>query len=168
MYGWVYNQAPRGGLAAAGTIVSFYIGNLTPLFYLMLGFELADYVTGMAAAKWYAEIPSQAWSSRKAMQGFIKKLGYIFMVGVAWGIDFLILEMHYTVNLPLDWSPFFGVFAMCYLILTEGISILENIQKMGIEIPFLTSALRSFREKISSGKRQAQLLPNDKKGRKDK
>lgn len=145
----MYDQVTRSGLAAIGTIVTYYVGNLTPLFYLMVGFAASDYIAGMAAAKWYSHNAEEAWNSTKAVQGFVKKVAYIFLVGVAWGIDFLILEIHQEVHLQLDWSPFFGVFAMCYLILTEAISIMENAQKMGIEIPFLTSALKSFREKVS-------------------
>lgn len=139
----------RGGLAGIGTIVSYYVGNLTPLFYLLIGFEIADYLTGMAVAKWYPATPEDGWSSTKAIQGFIKKIAYIFLVGVAWGVDYLVHEMSRMAELPLEWSAYFGVFAVCYLILTEGISILENASKMGVEIPFFTTALKLFREKVS-------------------
>ena len=145
----IHDYCLRGALASLGVIISYYIGNITPLFYLMIGFAAVDYIMGMAAAKWYPATQDDGWCSKKAKQGFIKKIAYILLVGVAWGVDFLILEIDRAINLPLTWGPYFGVFAMCYLILTEGVSILENAAKMDIHIPFLTSALKSFRAKIS-------------------
>ena len=149
--------AVRGALAGIWAVMTYYAGNLTPLFYLMLIFGMADYILGMAVAKWYPATPDEGWCSKVAIQGFMKKVACIFLVGVAWGIDFMILEADKTFNLPMEWGPYFGLFALCYLILTEGISILENAEKMGVHIPFLTSALKSFREKVSKG-------PTGKKG----
>ena len=147
----------RSAIASIWAVVTYYAGNLTPLFYLMLIFGLTDYILGMAVAKWYPTSPQEGWCSKLAAQGFIRKVTHILLVGVAWGIDFMILEADKTFNLPLTWGPYFGLFAICYLILTEGISILENAEKMGIHIPFLTSALRIFREKVAQG-------PTTKKG----
>ena len=145
------NIMVRGSLAGMWAIVAYYAGNITSLFYLMLIFGLVDIILGLAAAKWYPATPEDGWCSTKVIQGFVKKIACVFLVGVAWGIDFMILEADKTFNLPLQWGPYFGLFALCYLILTEGISILESAEKMGINIPFLTSALKSFREKISKG-----------------
>ena len=141
----------RGTLAGVWAVVTYYAGNLTPLFYLMLIFGFAEYILSMAVAKLYPDTPEDGWCSRKAIQGFMKKIACIFLVGVAWGIDFMILEADKAFNLPMQWGPYFGLFAICYLILTEGISILESAEKIGIRIPFLTSALRSFREKVAKG-----------------
>ena len=90
------------------------------------------------------------------MQGFIRKIACIFLVGVAWGIDFMILEADKAFSLPMQWGPYFGLFALCYLILSEGISILENIDKMGVNIPFLTTALKYLKAKISKGPQMTQ------------
>ena len=141
----------RGALAGIWAVITYYAGNLTPLFYLMIIFGFADFLMGMAVAKWYPATPEEGWCSKIAIQCFVKKVACILLVGVAWGIDFMILEADKTFNLPMQWGPYFGLFALCYLILTEGISILENAEKMGIHIPFLTSALKSFREKVSKG-----------------
>ena len=141
----------RGTLAGIWAVITYYAGNLTPLFYLMLIFGIVAYIMEMAVAKWYPQSPQDGWSSENAIQVFISKVAYIFLVGVAWGIDFMILEADKVFGLPLSWGPYFGLFALCYLILTEGISVLESAEKMGIRIPFLTSALKSFREKVSKG-----------------
>ena len=141
----------RGSLAGMWAIVTYYAGNITALFYLMLIFGLADILLDLAVAKWYPATPEDGWCSTKIAQRFVKKIACVFLVGVAWGIDFMILEADKTFDLPLQWGPYFGLFALCYLILTEGISILESADKLGVNIPFLTSALKSFREKITKG-----------------
>jgi len=149
----IYMQSiiKRGALAGIWAVLTYYAGNLTPLFYLMIIFGFADFLMGIAVAKWYPATPEDGWCKTKATRGFVKKIASIFLVGVAWGIDFMILEAYKTFDLTMQWGPYFGLFALCYLILTEGISILENAEKMGINIPFLTSALKSFREKVSKG-----------------
>jgi len=131
--------------------MTYYAGNITALFYLMLLFGAIDIIMGMVVAKWYPATPEDGWCSKNLTQDFIRKIACIFLVGVAWGIDFMILEADKSFNLPMEWGPYFGLFALCYLIVSEGISILENAEKMGIHIPFLSSALKSFREKISKG-----------------
>ena len=139
----------RGSLAGLWAVVTYYAGNITPLFYLMIIFGISDIFLGMAVARWYPASPEDGWCSKKIAQGFVRKIASIFLVGVAWGIDFMILEADKAFNLPMQWGPYFGLFALCYLILSEGISILENAEKMGVNIPFLTSALKTFRTKIS-------------------
>jgi len=141
----------RGMLAGAWALVTYYAGNVTPLFYLMLLFGATDIIMGMAVAKWYPATPLDGWCSKRIMQGFVRKVACIFLVGVAWGIDFMILEADKTFHLPMQWGPYFGLFALCYLIVAEGISILENAEKMGISIPFMSSALKIFREKLAKG-----------------
>ena len=147
----VSSIAVRGTLAGIWTVITYYAGNLTPLFYLMLIFGFVDFIMGLAASKWYPKTQEDGWCKEKAIKGFVRKVAYIILVGVAWGIDFMILEADKAFNLPLTWGPYFGVFAICYLILTDGISILENADQMDIHIPFLTSALRTFREKVAKG-----------------
>jgi len=141
----------RGSLAGIWGLVVYYAGNLTPLFYLMIIFGIVDIFLEMVVARWYSPNLEDGWCSKLVIQGFIQKIACIFLVGVAWGIDFMILEADKTFNLPMNWGPYFGLFALCYLILSDGISIIENIDKIGVNIPFLTSALKYLKEKISKG-----------------
>jgi len=157
----------RGSLAGVIAVVTYYAGNLTPLFYLMLIFGITDIILGLAVARWFPATPKDGWCSQKIFQGFIKKIASIFLVGVAWGIDFMILEADKTFNLPMQWGPYFGIFALCYLILSDGISILESVEKMGVNIPFLTSALKTFRSKLSKSLPGGQSAdPDTNKGEK--
>ena len=143
--------AVRSTVSGIWAVATYYAGNITPLFYLMIIFGLTDYTMWMAVAKWYPNSDEDALSRERALREFVKKLTYIFLMGVAWGIDFMILEAEQAFNLSMRWRPFFGIFALCYLILTEGISILESAERMGIKIPFLSSTLKVFREKVSKG-----------------
>lgn len=87
-------------------------------------------------------------SSGRAFKGFLKKMAYIVLVGVAWGVDFLVINVAGTLGDALSWGAHFGTLVVCYIVLTEGISILENIGRMGVKVPFLSSALEYFRGKI--------------------
>lgn len=139
-------KAVKGSVAGIGTIITYLSGNFTPLIYIMIIFEILDYMTGIVAAK----INDGGVSSGVAMRGFVKKVFYFVLVGVAFGFDFVIVETTQVLGLDFEWPAFFGVLSVCYLLSTEAISILENLQELGIKVPFLTSALKIYREKISN------------------
>lgn len=140
------NKLLRGGLAGLASILTFFSGNFTPLIFIMVFFEILDYITGILSAK----KTSGGVSSEVALWGFVKKTGYFILVGVAFAFDYVIVETTRIVGLVFDWPAVLGVLSVCYLLSTEGISILENLEELGIKVPFLTSALKIYREKISN------------------
>lgn len=139
-------KAIKGSVAGIGTIITYLSGNFTPLIYIMVIFEILDYITGIVSAK----MSGKGVSSKVATQGFVKKVYYFVLVGVAFGFDFVIVETTSILGFDFGWPAFFGVLSVCYLLSTEAISILENLQELGIKVPFLTSALKIYREKISN------------------
>ena len=141
--------AIRGGFAGFWAVAAHYSSGLTPVFWTMIIFTALDYLIGMAAAKWFPATPEDGWSSKKGIQGFIKKITYISLAGVVLGVDLVIIELGNHGYFNITWGVHFGIFAMCYLILTEGVSILENAGRMGIEVPFLTNSLKYFRKGIT-------------------
>ena len=151
MNGNAQGVAVVGFLAGIWAVATYYAGNITALFYLMIIFGIVEYIMGMAAAKWYPLSPEDKWNKDMAIKSFIRKIAHIFLVGVAWGIDFMVLEADKAFNLPMQWGPYFGVFAICYLILAEGLSTMQSAEQMGIRIPFLTTALVKLKEKLSKG-----------------
>jgi len=73
---------------------------------------------------------------------------YFFLVGVGFGVDFIVLYMAQEAGLALHHAPF-GVLCVGYLLATEALSILENLAKLDITVPFLNRFLRALRERIS-------------------
>jgi len=159
------NFVMRGSMAGLWAIVSYYAGNLTPLFYLMIVFGLVNVILDIIV-EWYEAATDNVWNSKIILHGFVRKIACIFLVGVALGIDFMILEADKTFNLPMQWGPYFGLFALCYLILSEGISILESIDKMGVNIPFLMPMLKALKKRISNNAQGKLQMPEDEDSQK--
>lgn len=149
----------KGGMAALGTILSYMAGNFTPLMVLLVLFEGMDYVTGMYAAC----SEGGGLSSAVAIGGFFKKVFYFFMVAVGFGMDFMIHTATELLGMSFSYPAVFGIFSVCYLLSTELISITENLAKIGIRIPLMTSALLLFREQLErlDGLRESE--PEEKK-----
>lgn len=130
-------------IAAAAT----YFKILTmPVFVLFVAMA-ADYCTGMI----YAYI-SGTLSSRTGIFGIIKKLCYMFAVACGIFVD-------YVFNTALSGGQnicFFGALVAVWLILNEVVSILENLDKIGVPLPaFLKKAaehLKNHTEKTADEK----------------
>jgi len=142
----------KGGWAGLTAIITYMSGAFTPLIFIMVFFEILDYLTGVASA----QKNDGGVSSKDAIWGFIKKLCYFVLVGVAFSFDYVIVETSNIAGLNFEWPALFGILSVCYLISTEGISILENLAELGISIPFLTSALKIYKDKISCKAEQSE------------
>ena len=74
-------------------------------------------------------------SSRIGVDGILKKVGYMVLVVVAMGVDYLIYSGLTAVNVPLPCQLWFGMLVTIWLIINEMISILENLGNIGVPIP---------------------------------
>jgi len=120
----------KGVLAVALAAAGLYFRELLiPL--LILGVVMAsDYITGMMSA-W----ASKTLSSRIGLVGLVKKIGYLFGVGVAIVVDFIIQTAAAKLDVDLNGFYAFGLLVTVWLILNECISILENLSELGVPIP---------------------------------
>lgn len=133
----------KGGVVGIGTIITYVTGNFTPLIYLLFFFEIADYITGI-----YSAWNEQNLSSTAAINGFFKKIFYFFLVLVSFGFDYMIHETSQLIGFTFQYPAIFGILSVCYLLSTELISILENLEKIGIIVPFVTNALKIFKDQL--------------------
>ncbi len=133
----------------SGSVIAYLTGHFTPIIYIMLIFSIFDYFIELAVSiKIGVKINSDI-----VFWNFVKKIFYFVLIGVAFGFDFLIHEKAVFYGSGLEWGAYFGVLSITYLVVTEGISILENLEEFDIKVPFLTEGLKSFREKIQSKKK---------------
>ncbi len=135
--------AIKGGVAGMLSITSYISNSFTPLIFVLILFEVFDYITGLISALEHGGV-----SSKEALKGAIKKVSYFFLVGLAFGLDYMIHQMGIEFGIYYEWKAIFGILSVCYLISTEGISILENLQEIGVNIPFLSKILQTVRQKI--------------------
>ena len=102
---------------------------LTSLSYLLGGFDSAlkcliiviiiDYLTGIISA-----IYNNTLNSKTGLKGILKKFCYLLIVTVAVVIDGITGETGIIRNLVIF-----------FFVANDGISILENVGKMGIKYP---------------------------------
>lgn len=136
----------QGALAALMTMISYYCGIVAVPIIVLIAVMIIDYVTGMVAA-W----KGKKLSSRIGAFGIVKKVCYLALVCVGMGVDWLIYSGLRQVGVALDYTIFFGVLVTVWLIINELISILENLEGVGVPLPkFLLSVIK--RLKISTEK----------------
>ena len=126
-------------LAAA----SVYFRELFIPLIVLIVVMASDWVTGIMSA-W----STKTLSSRVGVKGLIKKIGYIFGVGVAIVVDFVIQQACAKVGLDLTGFYAFGLLVTIWLILNECVSILENLSEIGVPIPgFLKKVVERLKAK---------------------
>ena len=89
------------------------------LFKALLIFIVLDYLSGVMRAFYTGKL-----SSKVGAKGIIKKVGYIILVVVVEILDILLKDNGYLRNIVIY-----------MFIANEGLSILENWSKMGIQMP---------------------------------
>jgi toxin secretion/phage lysis holin len=146
--------AVKTGFAAFLSFGAIYLGYFGVTLWIMAVFAIMDYLTGIVAA-----IKNAGLTSQKAFWGAVKKISFFVLVGVAFGVDYMIDYMAGIIGWSIHFHPI-GIMAICYLISTEAISILENLAELGVEVPLLSRTVKSFRDKIDAG---AAKVAEDKK-----
>ena len=113
------------------TAVSGFLGGMDGIMYALVTFVSIDYVTGvMAAAK------KKKLSSEMGFWGIVKKVCIIALVGVAHFVDIYVMQS----------GDVFRTAVALYYIGNEGLSLLENIQALGVVLPKkLVEALKQIR-----------------------
>lgn len=137
-------------LAGAAAYFHLLLGPLIVLGVVML----ADYITGIAAA-W----ATGTLSSRVGVLGIVKKVGYLFAVGVAIVVDYVIANAAIGAGVKLERFNIFGLLVTVWLILNECISILENLSEIGVPLPaFLVAAVKKLKKSTEKqGDAEAEL-----------
>lgn len=108
------------GIAAVLTALANLLGGVDVWLLTLIGFTIADYVTGILKA-----IVTKTLNSGAAFYGGVRKILIYVIVGVATALDSLLLED----------APILRNIAMGYYVATEGLSILENIALCGVPFP---------------------------------
>ena len=98
----------------------------------------ADIITG-----WLQATINGTWDSTKMRRGLYRKIGEIMVVVLAWVVGVAIV-------LPVDIAQM----AAIYILIMEGISILENLDQAGINIPILKKILKKAQDSIDSSDKE--------------
>jgi toxin secretion/phage lysis holin len=114
-----------GSFAAA----AYLFGGIDQMLTAVFIFMIIDYATGMLAS-----FSEKKWSSKTGFKGVAKKAGMMSFIIVATQIDMITGQGDIARNACL-----------LFIVGTEGISILENLTRLGIPIPsFIKKRLEGF------------------------
>ncbi len=114
-------------------LLGWFFGGLDGYIKVLIACTVIDYVTGICRAGLEGKI-----SSRIAFNGIARKITMFLFVGLA-----NIIETHLLPD-----KPGFKVAIILFYIGNEGISIIENADKLGVPIPkFLRGRFLEFSKK---------------------
>jgi len=129
-------------LAAFGAAVWSYFQNIFVPLVILITVMVVDYISGVAAAWVNHEL-----SSKTGLVGIVKKLSYLALVVAGCSIDYLISVLGAQLTGAEISIKAVGLVVVCWLIINELISILENVAKQGGPVPpFLAGILVHLRE----------------------
>lgn len=110
-----------------GSLISGVITTFFKLYGAILGLVCAvivfDIITGIAGSK----ATGTKITSKKANQGFWKKIGLLLALFFGVFLDVFIPQTLAFVNFDLSFNMPFGLIFGCYIVFNEGISICENL-----------------------------------------
>ena len=126
------------------TALSTWLGTLAIPVYILVGLNIADYCTGLAAAHYRGE----RVSSDIGFRGIAKKVCMWLLVALGAVVDWLLLYAADAIGFqsPLQFLAASAV--AIWLICNELISILENIGDIGVAVPgFLQKLIELVKDK---------------------
>ena len=138
----------QAALSVAAAAFTAYIGALIVPIIVLLVMMLIDYASGMAAA-W----TEGGLSSKVGARGILKKVGYMALIAVAMGIDYLICTGVANAGVDIPCGMWLGLMVAVWLIINEMISILENLARIGVPVPgFLTRIIKRLKVSVEDKK----------------
>ena len=114
---WTSNQLT---FAAIGGFIGWFWGGADGLFYALLTFVIADYITGVMCG-----IMQQELSSDIGSKGLFRKVLIFMLVGIAHILDAMVIGTGSVLRTAV----------ICFYISNEGLSIVENAAELGLPIP---------------------------------
>lgn len=122
-----------------------------PLFILIIVMG-ADYITGVVSA-WY----TRTLSSRTGIIGIVKKCCYLIAVLVGMVADYGINTLGKEFNSDFSTVYAVSVLVTVWLIVNESISILENLEEIGVPFPgWLKKIMERLEKKIDEEEDDAE------------
>ena len=114
---WTTNQI---SIATIGGFIGWFWGGADGLFYALLTFVIADYITGVMCG-----IMKQELSSDIGSKGLFRKVLIFMLVGIAHILDAMVIGTGSVLRTAV----------ICFYISNEGLSIVENAAELGLPIP---------------------------------
>lgn len=126
-------------------IISGRLGVLAIPMILLIVCNVIDYATGIFASHYR----NHEIDSYKGIKGITKKICMWLLVGVGVVIDNLLAYTSGAVGITLPFSFLVACIVAVWIICNEIISILENINDIGVTLPpFLMPIVRNLKSQV--------------------
>lgn len=124
-----------GGVVA---ILTQMFGPMWILFAGFLIFNIVDWISG-----WYYARKNNQESSKVGAKGIVKKVGYWLVICMAFYIAYAFQQLGVVLGINLAFLNFIGWFVLGSYLVNELRSILENLVKLGVNVPsFMVKGLQ--------------------------
>ena len=132
-------------VTAVWSIILSALGILAIPVLLLVTCNLIDYFTGLAASKFR----KQQIDSYKGIRGIAKKICMWLLVGVGVIVDRLLSYSAGVIGITLPFTFLVACVVAIWLICNEIISILENINDIGVTLPpFLQPIVKNLKSQV--------------------
>ena len=132
-------------VTAVWSIILSALGILAIPVLLLVTCNLIDYFTGIAASKFR----KQQIDSYKGIRGIAKKICMWLLVGVGVIVDQLLSYSAGVIGITLPFTFLVACVVAIWLICNEIISILENINDIGVTLPpFLQPIVKNLKSRV--------------------
>lgn len=132
-------------VTAMWSIILSALGILAIPVLLLVTCNLIDYFTGIAASKFR----KQQIDSYKGIRGIAKKICMWLLVGVGVIVDQLLSYSAGVIGITLPFTFLVACVVAIWLICNEIISILENINDIGVTLPpFLQPIVKNLKSQV--------------------
>ena len=112
-------------------VLTSCLGTLAIPVYILVACNVIDYVTGITSAC----VRKEEVSSYKGILGIAKKVFMYLLIVVGVFIDLMLQYMFKNLNIPISLPFIVGCIVACWLVLNEMLSILENLNEIGVPMP---------------------------------
>ena len=136
------------GIFTALTSAFFsFFGLLAIPILLLVGTNITDYITGLLASK-YRDKPLD---SNLGIKGIFKKIGMWLLVLVGFMMDCLVKYSVSQLGIELSFDCLIACVVAIWIVCNEFISILENLNDMGVALPpFLQPIIERIRKQAEN------------------
>ena len=141
------NVEQKAGLSCIFFILAYLQNSFNELIVILIIFAIIDYISGIIVA-----IKEKTFNSSQGFWGAVKKAMYFVIVLVGYLTDYVLTFTGQSFNTQFTTMGGIGIVITLYLLGTEGLSIIQNMEKMGIMIPFLKKIFTQIKDKNSDGK----------------
>ncbi len=132
-------------VTAIWSVILSALGILAIPVLLLITCNLIDYFTGLAASKFR----KQEIDSYKSIRGIAKKICMWLLVGVGVIVDQLLSYSAGVIGITLPFTFLVACVVAIWLICNEIISILENINDIGVTLPpFLQPIVSNLKSQV--------------------